>query len=447
MTKKWFGVFLLVFLFFSGVSILYPPFNNDSVRYSAPGNALILQLQELTNVELRRYWIFKHGRIFTHTILRLILQVKEPGLNILWGLFGVVIFWLYMNALKPGFSKKDNTKEFSVFLLLFVLCMLTKRFFIYNWFIHAHAVSNFLFTALIVSFLIPYCRLLEGTDKSPHWSWFLLAIIAGSAHEQASAVIPLLIVLAGFFMIKKQTIPTWFWIGFFAYGVGLTFLLALSSSKERIILYGSALSWDFMGEKINWLDLGWKRYFYSFFRHFILAEFKGFILPYIAIFLGLVAFLKKNHQSIPKVSWFFALLSAFSALVMTASPFFYGGPHDNPIFFLIMAILSLYMKILDKNMVSLFVSRGVSIVMLLFISITTGIHAMLLFAPAQNYRQARAFLEEEAEKRNKNPELIYIEMPQKFLPVFNMSPFLLERYGFESITIMDSNSNVVKVVK
>ena len=34
-------------------------------------------------------------------------------------------------------------------------------------------------------------------------------------------------------------------------------------SENRLIIYGNALEWEFFGQTLNWLELGWKRYFYS----------------------------------------------------------------------------------------------------------------------------------------------------------------------------------------
>ena len=120
-------------------------------------------------------------------------------------------------------------------------------------------------------------------------------------------------------------------------------------SEDRLIIYGDVLEWEFFGQTLNWLELGWKRYFYSLAKvlwawipHCI-----GFVVFFITILILSIKKLKSfSFELVPSV--FLFLLGQTIIIVMMFTPRFTSGPMalgENFVVIFCISILSSYSKI------------------------------------------------------------------------------------------------------
>ena len=297
--KQYYYLFLGIYLFFLLFSFIYPPFNPDSVRYGLPGNPFVLQYYDYIGYNYNGQ-AFVHGRYLTHVLLRIILQVPDPLMNILFSLILTGIVLIYTLAIKLDFYKKYNKNFIYTFIIFFSLLLLLPRILLAEWFVHAHPISNFLSMGLILLFLMPYRALLSSNSSKENTFnivlFIILGIVAGSTHEQAVAVPFFLIGFYIYLSYQKHFIPKWYWIGFVAFCIGLFFVLFPAGNIERINTYGGGLNWEFMGNTYNWSELGVEKYFYTFVKHFLLGGYitTGFLIVLLLLFYGYCYIRKKE---------------------------------------------------------------------------------------------------------------------------------------------------------
>ncbi len=210
-----------------------------------------------------------HGRFFTHILARIVLQNRFTA-DLLYSFFVGLFLYASWKVVNLQNSPEIRQKQIS---LLWVMCLCLIMFFLMwggIWFKMirvVHFMSYRLTFTILLFFLIPYLRFFADDNKAPQMILFsVVSLIAGSTHEQCVVLIPILIltgIVYSYFLKKK--LPSWYYIGIVFFFIGiLTILLSpYTFSQDRLIGYGNATNWDFFGQKINWLELGWKKYFYS----------------------------------------------------------------------------------------------------------------------------------------------------------------------------------------
>ena len=215
-----------------------------------------------------------------------------------------------------------------------------------------HFMSYRFTIALVLLFLVPYLKTFANKDDSPSLMTFIpLSFLAGATHEQVIVVIPLLVMMALIGKLLKKSIPLWYWIGLVIFSLGYSTVLMSPGglSENRLIIYGDVLEWEFFGQTLNWLELGWKRYFYSLAKvlwvwipHCI-----GFVVFFITILILSIKKLKSfSFELVPSV--FLFLLGQTIIIVMMFTPRFTSGPMalgENFVVIFCISILSSYSKI------------------------------------------------------------------------------------------------------
>lgn len=312
-------------LFFSSLvlilGLILPIFYLDDINYATEtGNIFLQQIREY------KEW---HGRFFTHIIARFILQYRYTA-DLLTSIFVAFFFFVSWKAINPHHTiqEKENQR-----VLLSILCFSLIAFYTNGFWISMIAVVHFmsyrLTLTLLLLYLIPYLRFFTNQQVPPSKIGFLIvSFIAGSTHEQVVVLIPMLIVMAIIWKILNKTIPSWYWKGIILFILGyLTLFLAPNTTSEtRLIIYGSALEWDFFGQPLNWLDLGWKRYFYSLVK--VLWKWIPHCIAFVVFFITfLILSIKKlkgfSFELVPSV--FLFLLGHAIIIVMMFSPVFNSG--------------------------------------------------------------------------------------------------------------------------
>ncbi len=346
---------LLVILGLICLSNLFFPITfDDDFAYAAKGNPFLLQAQE--------YFTF-HGRYITHTIGRLILQLRDPLTNILTSLLGILFIFVAYNTVQPNFLKQDNKKD--PYLLL-ILSSLLLSCLVASW--TGYTQTLFLVTyvfsfTLVLLFLTPYLQLIkeEQYNISPILI-FLLGLLVGNTHEQIVATLPILLLIALFLKFKKRVLPLWYWIGILGFLVGFTILMAtpVNWNNSRINGYGGGTNWEFAGQYLNWNDLGFKKYFYSLAKIYLLGTYPWLIYgaPFFITF-GLI--LRKNlllekdwTKPVHIIPIIFFIYSWGLVSVMMAAPLFHGGPLNFGLTFLYISMVMVINSHLELNPSALF---------------------------------------------------------------------------------------------
>ena len=447
--KQYYYLFLGIYLFFLLFSFIYPPFNPDSIRYAIPGNPFVLQYYDYIGYPFYSLeGAFIHGRYLTHVLLRIILQVPEPLMNILFSLILTGIVLIYTLAIKPDFYKKYNKNFIYTFIIFFSLLLLLPRILLAEWFVHAHPISNFLSMGLILLFLMPYRALLSSNSSKENTFnivlFIILGIVAGSTHEQAVAVPFFLIGFYIYLSYQKHFIPKWYWIGFVAFCIGLFFVLFPAGNIERVNTYGGGLSWEFMGNTYNWSELGVEKYFYAFIKHFLLGNYTTTVLPHSITFvvLWILLYKKKRNTTILETALFYFLLSWMIVGVMIASPTFNGGPLDNGRIFLYISLMILFYQCLEDKVISQKVGKITSMLFFLFLMIVSIMQMVLLAPFSIEFRKTIIDLELQVDAGMKDVIIAEQKTASLKTPIFsyqysfNPPPrFLLYRYQLDSLVV------------
>ena len=344
---------LLVILGLIYLSNLFFPITfDDDFAYAAKGNPFLLQAQEFLN------W---HGRYITHTIGRLILQLRDPLANILTSLLGILFILVAYNTVQPNFLKQDNKKD--PYLLLILSCLLLSCL-VASWtgytqtiFMVAYALSFI----LLLLFLSPYLQLIKNKEYSisPILIAFL-GILAGNSYESSVATIPLLLLIALFLKYKKRVLPLWYWIGILGFLMGFSILMLSPGNAIRLSGYGDPSNWEFMGNTYNWHTLGFQKYFYSLAKIYLLGTYPWLIYgaPFFITF-GLI--LRKNlllekdwTKPVHIIPIIFFIYSWGLVSVMMAAPLFHGGPLNFGLTFLYISMVMVINSHLELNPSALF---------------------------------------------------------------------------------------------
>ncbi len=323
--------------------ILYALGRHPETNIVFEGNVLQQQIQE---------YLTWHGRFFTHIWARIVLQNRFTA-DLLMSLFNFAVFYTSWKTVQ--ITNRTNQPS-----ILWALCLALIIFFLHGWWIvliHAvHFLSYRLTFVMLLLFLIPYLRFFADDNKSPNMILFsLISLIAGSTHEQSVVLIPILILMGiiySYFLKKK--LPSWYYLGVFLFFLGyLTLFLSPNTfSESRLAGYGEATNWDFFGQKLNWLELGWEKYLYGLVK--VLHKWLPVaIAPMIFFIVMLVKSIKKQGFSfdlVPSIVLF--VISHAIVVVLMFTPTIYISPMSLGMDFLIVScfsILTLYLNIINFN--------------------------------------------------------------------------------------------------
>lgn len=328
---------MFVLLLFS--NLIFPIVYDDDFFYSAAGSPFALQwAQYLGN------W---HGRLISHIPLRLILQWGTPFTDIAVSLLALLFFITAYMQINPRFLFSNDSKDFHLFVILTVLLYAFIPVSCTAYGMTTFFMSNIFALTLVFIFLIPYSSLLRGKNINPKILPFF-AFIAGASHEQAVVILPLLTFLLIFLKwVQKREVPQWFYTGMACFFLGMLVILLSPSTfqKERLLGYGNAENWEFMGQYLNWINLGWKRYFYSLMNWMFFtktgAAFVPNVWPYLIVFCILLTKLFYKNKALIFHSLFYFMGSWALIFVMMFSPLYYQANLIFGIVFMMISIVSL----------------------------------------------------------------------------------------------------------
>ncbi|MGL5253654.1 MAG: DUF6056 family protein [Brevinema sp.] len=309
-------VFFLLLIFL--LALILPIFYLDDINYAVAGFGDVPINVFMQEVHEYLTW---HGRFLTHLIARIILQNRWTAdiLTTIMAAFFLIMAWVMVY---PNPKQKKLPYLLPIFWTALIL------FFSRGVWLPmvqvVHFASYRLSFALIALFLWPYLRFLHDSSYNPSYFWLAgWGIIAGSTHEQVVVLTPVLLMMAFILRLRKESIPLWYWIGCIAVVLGNFIVLGspYGRSVERLITYGGVLQWDFFGQKLNWLELGWMRYFYSLAK--ILVAGVPLALPWFILFgVFLWKYLKisvwTDRKLLPPL--FLLMLGQAFFLVMMFSP-------------------------------------------------------------------------------------------------------------------------------
>lgn len=381
----------ILFIYIFGLCSLYPMNWQHDFEYNIQGNPFLLQWDEFF-----RY----HGRLLTHILIRIIYQ---QGNLIYFIGKSMIIFFLFYCTIKTIYTiENKNLKPplssfiqiLAIFLLInalfpFVIFMMyygTDTVYLYSYYIPA---------ILIICFLQYYFNIFLNHTKISVPILCLLAFLTGASFEMAIACIPMIITIFIILKIQKKEIPYWFWISIPFFFLGFSILLLSPGSNKRIDFYANASEWDFFGQTINWINLGWKKYFYTLVKNIFYASKEWYAAPgflpsswLVQLFIGVFVYLnykKENNLWAPKILfpllwWLFAW---YTCGVMSASPMYYWLPVEFSKFFLYISLsASVYYFIQDKNMKFQWIC---SVFCLLIVFIGQGIQIPAIYKARQEY--------------------------------------------------------------
>lgn len=207
-------------------NLLFPITYDDDFAYSVIGNPFLLQWNE---------YLAWHGRLVSHTLLRIILQLPSPIEEIV---FSGVILWVIITcyrAVNPQFIHNAGKHDFPLFILLFCLLFVFVPVSSTAYVMVTFFMSNLFAIGLICWFLTPYSLLMSTPSIAPSRMFWLSALLAGASHEQAVALLPLLLILYIILKYKKIMVPRWFWTGgyFFLLGYAGYFVVSGFPNPHR----------------------------------------------------------------------------------------------------------------------------------------------------------------------------------------------------------------------
>jgi len=343
--KKWYFIFSSPFLILLFSNLIFPITYDDDFIYSKVGNPFLLQWEQ--------YFTW-HGRFITHSLNRIVLQLGYPYTDIITSFLGLLLLILSYFHINPYFLQKFSFKDKALFILLSVMIFSLLGG---SWtsFTQTTFFMSYYFTIiLLLFFLIPYRLIFEDSKYKPNINYIIImGLLAGTSHEQAIAILPILFLLAIILHCKKIAIPFWYWIGVGTFCIGFLFLFLAPSttSVNRLVNYGNAENWVFMGQKLNWLNLGWKRYFYSLFNWLFLHTY-AWIPQGMIYFIIFGIFFIKNLKSTADTSYpklldnknilplLYFILAWGIVCVMMFSPLYYQAACNMGLIFLFIAVVS-----------------------------------------------------------------------------------------------------------
>ena len=348
--------FLLVFIYILGLTSLFPMHWTHEMFYAKSGNPFILQWEEVFQF---------HGRLLTHIPARFAFQSGYPYFYIIKAF---LIFSVFYTSLRIIYGKQWENKNYhSLFLLLSIFLFINAIFPVTTFMMYYATDTIFLFSyyfpgILILIFLQYYINILINNDSEINIPIFcMISFLTGSSFEMSIACIPFIITIYILLKIKQIKIPYWYWYSLPFFFLGFSILLLAPGSNNRLTNYVNITEWSFFGQTLNWLDLGWKKYFYSLARHlfdssqwfnipgFIPNTFLLQIIIFCFTYLNWKKYFNIWHKTIlfPILYWLF---SWYTCIVMSASPEYHLFAVEFSKFFMYISLTaSIYYYLQNKS--------------------------------------------------------------------------------------------------
>ena len=293
-----------------------------------------------------------HGRFLTHISARYTLQLGYPFFYIFKSFVIAILFFVSLKTIDLT-ALKNTDRSFFLLLSLFLFINALFPFTTFMMYYSSDLLNLYTYyitAILMIIYLQFYLNIFNNKTNINIYMFFLIAFLTGATHEQAITMIPLLILVYILLKIKKVDIPYWYWYSIPFFLMGFSIIMFAPGSNNRIGGYMNTTEWEFMEQSIDWMELGWKRYFYSLYRHIFLTVSNwhggpGFIPStwYMQILIFIFSYLniKKykslldNHIVFPFIYW---ALSWGTCIVMSASPSYHGVPVEFSKFFMYISL-------------------------------------------------------------------------------------------------------------
>lgn len=400
-TKSWiltFAIFIVFFYFLAWLCPL-PISGEDDYLHSMRGNPFLLQWQQ---------YISLHGRYFTHVLLRITLQAREPFMYLAKTIIVFFLFLISIHQINPYFWKQDSPLSFfsATLFLSFCLLMMGTTFYMFAYTEYTPIFSNFLSILFILWFFSYYRVLFDNNNQSISLPIFIVvSFFTGATHEQAAVLFPMIIIVYLLLRLKKISIPFWFWIGPIVFLLGYLIVILAPNSADRIHTYANATEWQWInGTTIDWTALGWKRYLYSWVRHVFMT-----IDPYwgpgylpstgplhivFFFFFYLVSRKVKNILALPLlIPALYYIFSWGLVSIMMFSPIFHNSSIDFCRFFLYIALMGIISSYVSSYQLSKKIIKTCSFTLLSVLLIGISIQIPAYYSARNRYIQIRSIFE------------------------------------------------------
>ena len=346
-------IFSSIFAYFFFLVYLFPIHFPHEFQYAEPGNPWLLQWKEF----------------LTYITMRYTLQLGYPYFYVFKTILIFILFYVSLRIIEPKIYQCNTIKFFLLFsLFMFINCLFPFVTFMMYFGYDLAPLYTYYITAIFMILLMQYYLNIFKNETNINIPVFcLIASFTGTSNEQAVALLPMLLLIFILLKIKRITIPKWYWLPVPFFLLGFYIIMLSPGTKNRIVLYAKAETWEFMGQTVNWLELGWKRYLYSLFRHIFITSdnwysYPGFvpstwhlqILIFIFSFLNMEKYYSwlNNYVLFPLLFW---ALSWFTFIVTAANPLYYSIPVEFSQFFMYIALIgSIYYYLQDLNPKKLF---------------------------------------------------------------------------------------------
>ena len=381
-------IYCMIYGYVLSLCFLFPMHYAHEFEYMQSGNPFYLQWQEFFQ---------RHGRFLTHIAARYTLQLGYPFFYIFRSFVISILFFVSLKTIDASVSK---TTERSFFLLLSIFLLINALFpfttFMMYFSTDLIPLYTYYITAiLMIVYLQFYLNVFQNRTDINIYILFLVAFLTGSAHEQAITMIPLLILVYILLKIKKVDIPYWYWYSIPFFLMGFSIIIFAPGSNSRLTDYINTTEWEFMGQSLNWTELGCKKYIYSIYRHIFITTNPWYSGPgfvpstwYIQILIFIFSYLNiKKYKSIldnyilfPFIYW---SLSWGTCLVMLASPSYHSIPIEFSKFFMYISLTAsiyYYLKDFSSKIKTILIS-----LFLFVVFIGQGIQMPAIYKAKQEY--------------------------------------------------------------
>ena len=386
--KNKYFICFIIYGYILFLCFLFPMHYVHEFEYMKLGNPFYLQWQEFFQ------W---HGRLLTHIPVRYTLQLGYPFFYIFKSFVITILFFVSLKSIDASIIIKTNRSFFlllSIFLLVNALFPFT-TFMMYYSSDLVPLYTYYITAILMIIYLQYYLNIFNNKTDINIYIFYLVAFLTGSTHEQAITMIPLLILVYILLKVKNVDIPYWYWYSIPFFLMGFSIILFAPGSNNRIGGYINTTEWEFMGQSIDWMELGWKRYFYSLYKHIFITTNPWYSGPgfvpstwYLQILIFIFSYLniKKykslldNHILFPFIYW---ALSWGTCLIMLVSPSYHGIPVEFSKFFMYISLTaSVYYFLKDC---SVKIQTILTSLFLLIVFIGQGIQIPAIYKAKQEY--------------------------------------------------------------
>ena len=387
-TKNKYFIYCIIYGYILFLTYLYPMHSWDEFGFAEQGNPWILQYQQFLEF---------HGRFFTHILARYTLQLGYPFVYIFKSLAIAILFFVSLKTIDAS-ALKNTDRSFFLLLSIFLLINALFPFTMFMMYYSSDLLiiySDYIRAIFMIIFIQYYLNIFKNKTNINIYIFCFLAFLTGSIHETAIALIPLIITIYILLKLIKIDIPKWFWTSIPFFLAGFSLIIFAPGNNNRILVYSDALNWDFFGQTLNWTELGYKKYFYSFIRNVFYTSANGYSSPgflastwYTQLLIFIFTFLNfKKYKNIFHINILFPLLywllSWYICIVMSASPLYHSITIESTRFFMYISLTAsiyYYLKEYSSKIQTILIS-----LFLLVVFIGQGIQMPAIYKAKQEY--------------------------------------------------------------